>query len=41
MDLFGNEVSEAVAGYRLDEVGVLYEEHSPRTELPRLAAPEG
>jgi len=38
-DLYGNEVSDAVARYRLDETGSLYEVHSPQTELPRLASP--
>ena len=41
VDMFGNDVSDAVAQYRLDSDGTLYELHSPRTELPRLAAPQG
>ena len=40
MDLYGNEVTDAVAKYRLDSRGALYEEHSPQTEVPRLKAPE-
>jgi hypothetical protein len=40
MDLYGNEVTEAVAKYRLDSTGAVYEEHSPQTEVPRLAAPK-
>jgi len=40
MDLFGNEVTDAVATYRLDSRGALYEEHSPQTEVPRLKGPE-
>ena len=40
MDLYGNEVTEAVAKYRLDSSGAVYEEHSPQTEVPRLAAPK-
>ena len=40
MDLYGNEVTEAVAKYLLDSRGALYEEHSPQTEVPRLAAPK-
>lgn len=40
VDLFGNEVSDAVAKYSLDPAGALYEEHSPQTELPRFAAPK-
>jgi hypothetical protein len=40
VDLYGNEVSDAVAKYSLDPGGSLYEEHSPQTELPRLASPK-
>ena len=40
VDLYGNEVTNAVANYRLDSRGALYEEHSPQTEVPRLKAPE-
>jgi hypothetical protein len=40
MDLYGNEVTDAVANYWLDSRGALYEEHSPQTEVPRLKAPE-
>ena len=39
MDLYGNEVTEAVAKYLLDSTGAVYEEHSPQTEVPRLAGP--
>jgi len=39
-DLYGNEVSDAVAKYSLDPGGALYEEHSPETELPHLASPK-
>lgn len=39
VDLFGNEVINAVATYKLDATGLLYEEHSPQTEIPRLAEP--
>jgi hypothetical protein len=38
-DLYGNEVSDAVARFKLDDAGSLYEVHSPQTELPRLASP--
>jgi hypothetical protein len=38
-DLYGNEVSDAVTRYKLDDAGSLYEVHSPQTELPRLASP--
>jgi hypothetical protein len=40
MDLYGNEVADAVAKYRLDSRGAPYEEHTPQTEVPRLAAPK-
>jgi hypothetical protein len=39
IDMYGNEVSAAVATYRLDATGAFYELHSPQTEVPRLAAP--
>ncbi len=38
-DLLGNDVTPAVATYKLDTTGVLYEEHSPQTELPQLGEP--
>ena len=40
VDLYGNEVTDAVAKYRLDASGMLYELHSPRTEVPRLGSPK-
>jgi hypothetical protein len=40
LDLYGNEVSDAIATYSLDKAGSLYELHSPQTELPRLGAPK-
>jgi hypothetical protein len=39
-DLRGNDITAAVATYTVDPAGVLYEEHSPQTELPRLGAPK-
>jgi len=39
-DLFGNEIEEAVADYRFDLRGGLYERHSPDTAVPRLGTPE-
>ena len=39
-DVYGNEVTAAVATYRVDATGILYELHSPQTELPRLASPK-
>jgi len=38
-DLYGNQVTDAVAKYRLDSDGSLYELHSPQTELPRPHPP--
>jgi hypothetical protein len=40
IDLYGNDVSDAVAKYKLDATGSLYELHSPQTELPRLGSPK-
>jgi hypothetical protein len=41
VDLNGNEVRQAIAGYKVDPMGALYEEHSPDTEVPRLGSPKG
>ena len=40
VDLYGNEVADAIAKYGLDATGDLYELHSPQTELPRLKSPK-
>ena len=40
VDLYGNEVTDAIATYSIDPAGGLYELHSPQTELPRLASPK-
>jgi hypothetical protein len=40
VDLYGNEVTDAVAKYKLDAAGALYELHSPQTEVPRLGSPK-
>ena len=40
LDLYGNAVTDAVATYKLDAEGSLYELHSPQTELPRLGSPK-
>ena len=40
LDLYGNDVSNAVAQYKLDPSGSLYELHSPQTQLPRLGSPK-
>ena len=41
VDLYGNEVREAVARYKVDFTGDWYEEHSPDTEVPKLTPPKG
>ena len=41
VDLYGNTVNDAVAKYKLDATGSLYELHSPQTEVPRLGSPRG
>lgn len=40
VDLYGNPVTDAVADYRLDSAGSLYESHSPQTEIPKLPSPK-
>ena len=40
LDLYGNEVTDAVAKYRFDASGSLCELHSPQTEVPKLAPPK-
>jgi len=40
VDLYGNEVTDAVAKYQLDATGSVYELHSPETEVPKLAPPK-
>ena len=40
IDLYGNEVSPAIATYSFDSLGSLYEVHSPQTELPKLGSPK-
>jgi len=39
-DVFGNQVTPAVAAYQFDAAGSLYELHSPQTQLPRLGSPK-
>jgi hypothetical protein len=38
-DLYGNDVSAAVATYTYDGEGSVHEEHSPQTEVPHLKPP--
>jgi hypothetical protein len=40
VDLYGNDVADAVATYSVDAVGGPYEVHSPQTALPRLVGPK-
>lgn len=40
VDLYGNDVNDAVAKYSLDATGTLYEVHSPQTEIPKLGSPK-
>jgi hypothetical protein len=36
VDVYGNEIQEAVGDYRVDPTGGMYESHSPDTEVARL-----
>jgi hypothetical protein len=40
LDLYGNEVTVAVAEYKIDGSGRLYELHSPQSALLRLGSPK-
>jgi hypothetical protein len=39
MDLQGDEVTPAVATYKFDAQGNIYETHAPHTEVPHLGSP--
>lgn len=39
-DLYGNEITVAVATYQWDSTGTLYEVHAPQIELPQLRPPK-
>ncbi len=39
LDLQGDEVTPAVAKYRFDAQGNIYETHAPHTEVPHLGRP--
>jgi hypothetical protein len=39
LDLFGNEIEEAIADYRVDLRGTIYERHSPETAVSKLGSP--
>lgn len=36
LDVYGNEIEDAIGDYRIDPRGDVYESHSPDTEVPRL-----
>ena len=38
-DLFGNEIERAIADYRFDRRGGVYERHSPDTAVQQLGSP--
>ena len=38
-DILGNDVEPALADYRIDRGGEVYERHSPETAVPRLGSP--
>jgi len=38
-DLFGNEIEPAMADYRVDRRGAMYERHAPETAVPKLGSP--
>lgn len=38
VDVYGNEIEDAIGDYRIDPRGDVYESHSPDTEVPRLTA---
>lgn len=40
LDLQGDEVTPAVARYRFDAQGNIYETHAPHTEVPKLGSPQ-
>ena len=40
-DLQGDEITSAVATYRIDREGNLYELHAPHTEVAHLSSPVG
>jgi hypothetical protein len=39
LDVYGNEIQDAITDYRVDTQGVIYEFHSPETEVARLGPP--
>lgn len=39
VDMYGNEIEEAISDYRVDFYGDVYERHSPETAVVELTAP--
>jgi len=39
LDIYGNEIEDALGDYRIDPAGDVYELHSPDTEVPHLGPP--
>jgi hypothetical protein len=39
VDLYGNEIEDALGDYRIDPRGDVYESHSPDTEVTHLSPP--
>jgi len=39
LDVYGNEIEDAITDYRIDTGGLVYERHSPETEVPHLGPP--
>lgn len=39
VDLVGNEIEHAIADYRIDRGGIVYERHAPETTVERLGSP--
>lgn len=39
LDVYGNEIEDAITDYRIDRGGVVYERHSPDTEVAHLSPP--
>ena len=39
VDVYGNEIDDAIGDYRIDPRGDVYESHSPDTEVTRLNGP--
>jgi len=39
LDIYGNQIEEAITDYRIDTGGLVYERHAPDTEVPHLGPP--